>query len=59
MLCVYGNCSKECDGCGECQEQQPVMYDEYNEPIYEGDPYWVLGGLIYSEKTLNEFRELA
>ena len=57
MLCING-CS-ECDGCGACQQRTSVMTDEYGIPIYEGEPYFEINGIIYSEESIDLFRKLA
>ena len=57
MLCING-CS-ECDGCGACQQSASVMTDEYGIPIYEGEPYFEINGIIYSEESFDLFRKLA
>ena len=56
MYCRSG--AKECDGCGECQEEKTVMYDLWNEPIYEGDYYYVIDGQTVSEESLDAFLRL-
>ncbi len=57
MICVNG--CKECTGCGACTEQKPVYTDVDGVAIYEGEPYYIIAGDIYSEDTLKEFRQLA
>jgi hypothetical protein len=35
------------------------MTDEYGIPIYEGEPYFEINGIIYSEESIDLFRKLA
>ena len=53
------NCNKECDGCGECKEVEPIMYDCYDVPIFESDYYWDIGDTVLSEESLEQFKKRA
>lgn len=57
MLCVNG--VTECNGCGACTEIHPKIVDEYNIPICEGDKYYEINGVIYSEETMKQFEHIA
>lgn len=48
--------SKECDGCGACEEK-PVMEDDYGTPIYEGDRYYDIDGEIVCRENLWKWAE--
>ncbi len=41
------------------EEEVPVMTDIDGVEIYEGEPFWRIGGEIYSEKTIEDMREFA
>lgn len=47
---------KECDACGECEEQ-PVMEDVYGEEIYRGDKYYSIGGEVVAWDSLRKWME--
>lgn len=57
MLCING--VSECNGCGACTEIYPKIVDEYNSPICEGDKYYEINGIIYSEETMKQFEHIA
>ena len=44
----------ECIGCGSC-ETRPVLYDDYDVPIYNGEKYYDFGISIISTKSLDRF----
>lgn len=52
MTCINGG---ECDGCMECQAEDPVLYDYETEPIYAGDTYYEIMGDIVSEDGLHDY----
>lgn len=41
------------------EEEVPVMTDINGVEIYEGDPYWNIGGEIYSKETIDDMKEFA
>lgn len=45
---------KECDACGECEEQ-PILEDIYGDPIYAGDKYYYFGGEVVAWDNLLEW----
>lgn len=57
MICVNG--TKECDGCMMCQEPKVVLKSDEGEPIYEGDTYFDIGGMIVTQYELEQFRKIA
>ncbi len=58
MLCISG-CS-ECTGCMQCQDDpKPIMYDELEEPIYAGDTYYDIDGMILTEESLLGYQKTA
>ena len=58
MMCVTGG--KECDGCMKCQEPKLVLKSDDGEPIYEGDPYYDIEGMIITpEELINKYRKIA
>ena len=57
MTCVTG--AKECDGCMMCQEPKVVLKSDDGEPIYEGDEYFDINGLILTPDELEQYRKVA
>lgn len=57
MICING--AKECDGCMKCQEPKVVLTSDEGEPIYEGDTYFDIGGMIVTQYELEQFRKIA
>lgn len=57
MMCISG--AKECDGCMRCQEAQEVMKADDGTPIYEGDTYYDIEGIIITEEGIREYRKTA
>lgn len=57
MNCVYG--AKECDGCMVCQEPKMVLKSDEGEPIYEGEPYFDIDGIIILPDELDKYRKVA
>lgn len=57
MTCVNG--AKECDGCMMCQEARVVMKADDGTPIYEGDTYYDIDGIIITEDGISEYRKTA
>lgn len=45
----------ECDGCGICQENDPVFYDVYDDPVYEGDDYYHINNEFIAEANIYEY----
>ena len=41
------------------EEEVPVMTDINGVEIYEGEPYWNIGGEIYSKETIDDMKEFA
>ena len=41
------------------EEEVPVMIDINGVEIYEGEPYWNIGGEIYSKETIDDMKEFA
>ena len=41
------------------EEEVPVMTDINGVEIYEGEPYWNIGGQIYSKETIDDMKEYA
>lgn len=41
------------------EEEVPVMTDINGVDIYEGEPYWDIGGEIYSKATIDDMKEFA
>lgn len=57
MICVNG--VKECDGCMMCQEPKMVLKSDDGEPIYEGDEYFDIYGMIITPDELEKYRKVA
>ena len=57
MTCVTG--AKECDGCMMCQESKMVLKSDDGEPIYEGDEYFDINGVIITPDELEQYRKVA
>ena len=57
MTCVTG--AKECDGCMMCQEPKEVLKSDDGEPIYEGDEYFDINGVIITPDELEQYRKVA
>lgn len=57
MTCVTG--AKECDGCMMCQEPKIVMKSDDGEPIYYGDIYFDIDGIIILPEELDKYRKVA
>ncbi len=47
---------KECDACGECEEQ-PVLEDIYGDPIYAGEKYYYFGGDVVAWDNLRKWAD--
>ena len=41
------------------EEEVPVMTDINGVEIYEGEPFWRIGGEIYSKETIDDMKEFA
>jgi len=41
------------------EEEVPVMTDINGVEIYEGEPYWNIGGEVYSKETIESIKEYA
>lgn len=57
MICITG--AKECDGCMACQEAKVVLKSDEGEPIYEGETYYDIDGMIVTPEELEQFRKVA
>lgn len=57
FACVNG--TKECDGCMRCQDPIEVMKAEDGTPIYEGDEYYDVEGIIIAEDNIREYKKTA
>lgn len=53
LSCIKG--TKECDGCMDCQSNEPVLYNYENEPIYEGDTFYYVFGDIVHEDSIYDY----
>lgn len=43
-----------------CQESKVVLHSDDGEPIYEGDPYYDIEGMIITpEELINKYRKIA
>lgn len=45
----------ECDGCGSCQEEKPVLYAYNGTEIYPGDEYYDIDGEIVDDQGLYDW----
>ena len=41
------------------EEEVPVMTDINGVDIYEGEPFWIIGGEVYSKATIDDMKEFA
>ena len=57
MTCITG--AKECDGCMRCQEPEVILKSDDGEPIYAGDTYYDIDGMIITEEELEQYRKKA
>lgn len=55
MTCM----SRECDGCMRCQEPNVVLKSDDGEPIYEGEEYFDIDGVIITPDELKQYRKVA
>lgn len=57
MLCYH--MTKECNGCMKCREPKQVMESEEGTPIYAGDEYYEINGIILAEDDIERYRKTA
>ena len=57
MICITG--TKECDGCMMCQEAKEVLKADDGTPIYEGDTYYDVEGIIITEDGIRDYKKTA
>ena len=55
MTCM----SRECDGCMRCQDPKVVLKSDDGEPIYEGEEYFDIDGVIITPDELEQYRKVA